>query len=218
MLLNAPRHPSATNRRHDSWCLAVMAKAPEPGFAKTRLCPPLTPRAAAQIHRRLTDGTLAWTARCTMTSLQLWCAPDRHHAYFRRLGKQHPLTLHDQCRGNLGRRLDQVVRANVRRYDKIIIIGTDCPTLSQRDLTAALTALERVDVALSPAYDGGYVLIALRCHVPGIFGDIAWGGAQVLRQQRQRLHERGLSTTLLDAHRDIDRHEDLLAWQHPEHI
>ncbi|HKN56941.1 MAG TPA: DUF2064 domain-containing protein, partial [Amycolatopsis sp.] len=32
-----------------SFCVLVVAKAPVPGFAKTRLCPPATPAQAAEI-------------------------------------------------------------------------------------------------------------------------------------------------------------------------
>jgi hypothetical protein len=40
--------------------LIVVAKKPEPGFTKTRLCPPFTPEAAAEFYRCLMRDPWSW--------------------------------------------------------------------------------------------------------------------------------------------------------------
>jgi len=48
------------------------------------------------------------------------------------------------------------------RASACVLIGTDCPALTTTHLQQAFDELDRNDVVVIPAEDGGYVLIALR--------------------------------------------------------
>ena len=64
----------------------------------------------------------------------------------------------------------------------MIIIGTDCPDLSQNIIEDAFLALNSHDVVLGPASDGGYYLIGMQQFTPEIFQNITWSTEQVLQQ------------------------------------
>ena len=65
--------------------IAIMAKAPIPGLAKTRLIPSIGAHAAAVLQERLTERTVATALAANIGPVTLWCAPDPSHASFREL-------------------------------------------------------------------------------------------------------------------------------------
>ncbi len=99
-----------------------------------------------------------------------------------------------------------------------ILIGTDIPTLSKRDLMEALKALKTNEIVIGPANDGGYWLLGLsgRLVKPVAtwpFCGIPWGTENVLSKTLKEANLAGASYCLLRKQRDIDYLEDLLPWQ-----
>ena len=87
--------------------------------------------------------------------------------------------------------------------------------VARRELVLeAFAAVDRHDVVLGPAQDGGYYLMALSRHRPGLFGGIAWGTPGVLAATAERAGAFGLTVHLLELLRDIDTIEDLRAEWH----
>ena len=74
---------------------------------------------------------------------------------------------------------------------------------------AALAA--GADVALGPAHDGGYYLIALRREAlsPRLFAGVPWSTETVLAHTLARCAELGLVTALLPPESDVDTPADL---------
>lgn len=101
-------------------------------------------------------------------------------------------------------------RAFAAHGGPLLLIGTDCPALTERHLAAAEAALAQGnDAVFIPAEDGGYVLIGLQRPCPEVFRDIAWSTAHVMAQTRARLLEAGLRWKELETLWDIDRPADL---------
>lgn len=94
--------------------------------------------------------------------------------------------------------------------DKVVLIGTDCPTLHRQDLLQAFDALNHFDLVLGPASDGGYYLIGMKNKAAYLFDGIAWSTSQVLSQTLDVASRHGLTFTLLRELDDIDTQED---WQ-----
>ncbi len=92
--------------------------------------------------------------------------------------------------------------------DKVILIGTDCPTLQSQHLNEAFEALTNSDLVLGPATDGGYYLIGLKQRADYLFEGIAWSTAEVLAQTLAVATTHGLHFTLLNELSDIDTQED----------
>ena len=201
-----PRAPAA---------LAVFAKAPVPGLAKTRLIPALGAAGAARAQRGFALQTLA-TARSTgIGTVTLWCAPDAGHRFFRALQRRHGVKVLDQTGGDLGHRMAGAMATHFAHAPRmpLLIVGTDCPVLTPEHLQQAADALQLHDAALIPAEDGGYVLIGLRRPLPGVFLGVDWSTPQVLAQTQARLRAVGASCQVLPALWDVDEPVDWARWQ-----
>ena len=73
--------------------IAIMAKAPVPGLAKTRLAPALGAAGAAALAERLLRHAVAQAAGAAPGRVTLWAAPDATHPVFADLARQHGLAL-----------------------------------------------------------------------------------------------------------------------------
>ena len=96
-----------------------------------------------------------------------------------------------------------------RGYQRVLIIGTDAPTLPQSTYQEALSLLSGHAVVLGPALDGGYYLIGLTRPVPELFAEIPWSTDRVLALTREKALALNLTIGLLREWRDIDAIEDL---------
>jgi rSAM/selenodomain-associated transferase 1 len=116
-----------------------------------------------------------------------------------------------QVGGDLGQRLARIFEELlVGGDDRVVAIGADCPDLGPGVIDQAFEALERCDLVLGPAADGGYVLVGLRRLAPVLFERVAWGTDRVLAQTLERAREARLEMVLLDERTDLDRPEDLV--------
>lgn len=169
--------------------IAVLAKAPVPGLAKTRLARTLGERAAARAQRNFTLQTVQAAQAAALGPLTLHAAPDTGHRFFRALQRGLGVALVPQAGGDLGRRMAAIAADHFRAQPELplLLIGTDCPLLSPGHLQAAARALATHDAVLIPALDGGYALLGLRRPIPTVFEDIAWSTSEVLAQTRARL-------------------------------
>lgn len=189
--------------------IIVYAKAPVPGEVKTRLLPALDAETAALLHAALVERALTIAQDSGLVHGELCCAPDTSHSFFQTCEEDFGVTLASQGQGNLGERmLGTLVRA-LQSHDAAIIIGADCPALTGGHVTAAARALLEYDVVLTPADDGGYVLIGARRVDGAMFDGIDWGTRDVLEQQRRQLRACGLSWHEMETLWDVDRPEDL---------
>lgn len=195
--------------------LILFTRYPEPGKAKTRLIPALGAEAAAEIHRQMTEHTLAQVKplqRSRPLTVEIWFAGGDRTRMQNWLGSD--ITYQLQPEGDLG---DRMAQAFQRAFDggmkTAIIIGTDCPELTDALLTEAFQALQQTDVVLGPAADGGYYLIGLRRLVPKLFKTIAWSTDRVFQQTVDIANNLNLSLTTLPTLTDVDRPDDLLVWK-----
>ena len=132
----------------------------------------------------------------------------------RTLGLSSEWRIETQRGADLGARMRNAIADCFRAgCEKVILTGTDTPWMGRRRLELALHALDRTDVVLGPARDGGYYLVGARCGlrdaVPDIFTDVAWGTRHVLRQTMAKLRRARVPYRLLARDFDLDRPEDL---------
>jgi rSAM/selenodomain-associated transferase 1 len=187
--------------------IAILARAPQAGRAKTRLIPRLGADGAARLQRRLIAQALTRAAAsgCPRT---LWLdgAAD---AALADAAAHAGATIAPQPPGDLGARMLAAAVHARQSGRSAIVIGTDCPAQTADDLVRAQALLDAHDVVLQPAEDGGYVLIATRQPQPRLFDDVAWGSADVLRSTRARIAALGLSLAELRTLPDLDVPDDL---------
>lgn len=192
--------------------LLVMTRLPVPGHTKTRLIPALGPEGSANFHDRLARHAIGRAASFCITRsarLRIHLAggdPQQGRLW---LGSPH-LDCRPQAAGDLGDRMAAAVRSAFEDgARKVIVIGTDCPSLDHLVHTRALELLDRNDVIFVPATDGGYVLIAFSKFIPEIFENIPWGTGTVLTASISRAEMAGARFALLDPLPDVDLPADL---------
>ncbi len=187
--------------------VAILAKAPVPGLVNTRLIPAIGAHAAAVLQERLTERAIATALAADVGPVTLWCSPDATHSTFVKLVMQHRIILKRQPEDDLGTRM---LAATVAGTGPVLVIGTDCPALTELHLRGAAKALrEGNDVVIIPAEDGGYVLIGTRTPQPALFSGIAWGTNTVLAETRTRIIEQRLMLIEQPPLWDVDTEADL---------
>jgi rSAM/selenodomain-associated transferase 1 len=181
--------------------IIVFAKAPRPGFVKTRLG--LEPKAAALLYTEFVRSTLKtiWTLRgeaALELSLDVPCSAWSEFAIPRSL----------QHEGDLGVRLYWALEDGLTAgYPKVMILGSDSPTLPVEHVRFLREA--EADVALGPTLDGGYYGIACRKIHRTMFDAVQWSTSSTLQDTIRALERCGLSHALGTEWFDVDTPEDL---------
>lgn len=189
--------------------LIIMAKAPEPGLAKTRLIPALGAQRAATVAQQLLVHTLEIASQThRFDHKELCVTPQIDHLVF--AGLAPAFTLTQQGEGDLGERMQRAFKSVLDKFDAAIMIGTDAPSMTAQLLDQAVNTLEDHDAVFVPALDGGYTLIGLRQVIPDLFFEIPWSTDQVMAITRDRLHRTGLRWHEFPPMADIDEPNDLV--------
>jgi rSAM/selenodomain-associated transferase 1 len=197
--------------------IGVMAKAPRPGLAKTRLCPPLLPEQAAQLSaaflRDITEN-IALAARTAPIHGCIAYAPMGCESWFDgHLAEGTAFVLADgtppmppNVQG-FGRCLLHAAQAMFAAgFAAACLVNSDSPTLPNAVLTEAAHALlvpgERI--VLGPADDGGYYLLGMQQPHAHLFADITWSTSEVADATRARAASLGLEVVELPTWYDVD--------------
>ncbi len=198
--------------------LVVLAKSPQPGSVKTRLCPPFTPAQAADLYRCLLADALEESARAARgLDLDAVLAVDPPEAGAALAAAAPPgFRTVAQGGGDLGARMTWVAReAAAAGAPAVLLRGSDSPALSLSTLREGILALAEADVAISPDRDGGYGLIALGPRAllvgtrpPGLF-DHRMSTPSVLDDTRAEATRLGLRCCTITPGFDIDGVGDL---------
>jgi rSAM/selenodomain-associated transferase 1 len=197
---------------HSENALVLFARTSSPGKVKTRLMPVFTAEEACQIHAALLGDVLERASRtlsATTTISLAWSEPP-DPSCLPVPSMPEGVPEHLQSGGDLGERMAMEFQARLREgHRKVVILGSDAPTLPGDHLISAFEALEKSEVVLGPTEDGGYYLLGMSHLHLGIFRNIQWGSDQVLSTTRQRLRKAGISFAELGAWHDVDTPEDV---------
>jgi uncharacterized protein len=190
--------------------LIVFAKAPIPGEVKTRLLPLLDAEAVVVLYEQLILHCLNTAVKAEVGPVDLWCTPSIDHPFFIRCSEEFQIDLHQQTEGNIGRRMAYAFYETLKKANFVLLMGTDCPSLTCTDLKEAKRVLQQgVHAVISPTEDGGYVLLGLRQYESKLFEGISWGTESVLEETRERLLRLGWYWHELPKRWDVDRPEDV---------
>lgn len=188
-----------------------------PKFAKTRLIPAVGEEAAAEISKQLTELALKTIREhtkshsSTVTMIHYYAPQDlpleAMQAWLRPTINE---TLRQQSPGDLGDRLISSFKSSFAEgAAKVIVIGSDCPGITADLLTDAFKALDRADVVIGPAVDGGYYLLGMKRLHESLFSQIPWSTSSVHERTCAAAERERLSLISLQTLRDIDTEEDL---------
>lgn len=189
--------------------IVIFAKAPLSGMAKTRLIPALGWDGSAQLARRLLKHTVEQAIAANIGTVELCVSPTSLHPVWKELALPIALEWSEQGEGDLGERLAKASQRVTGNGETILLIGTDCPSLTAEKLRVAALALELHDACMVPVSDGGYALLGLNHHLPGVFVDMPWSTASVAQLTRQRILAEDWTLKSFASLHDIDEPQDL---------
>jgi len=178
--------------------ILVMAKAPVPGNAKTRLCPPLGLHLAARLAEAFLRDVLSAALQVDADAGLLCPAEDADDLARRFPGV--PIVTQDGI--GLASALMGAARTGA------VLVSGDAPAMPQEVIAAA--AASTADLVLAPSLDGGYCLIRMRRFDATVFTGVEWSTPAVLEQTIAAARSAGLGMELLDPVADVDTAADLL--------
>lgn len=194
--------------------IAVLAKAPIAGLAKTRLIPALGPQGAARLQRQFTQNAVRMAQAAGLGQVTLWAAPSLQHRFFRAMVRATGVACLAQPTGDLGQRMHTAFRFHCAPGQPLLLTGTDCPPLQPAHLRQAAQALlDGEDAVFFPAEDGGYVLVGLRQPQPALFENMVWSTPTVMAETRARAQALGLRVREFEPLWDVDTPADLARWR-----
>lgn len=185
----------------------LFAKYPQPGHVKTRLAAATSPEWAAAVAEAFLRDTLDRFAPLDARRI-LAFAPAEARAAFGNL-VQGRFVLTPQREGDLGERMAAFFQEELGHgATAVVLIGADSPTLPVAFVEQAFTELERADVVLGPATDGGYYLLGCARWLPSLFVGLDWGTSRVLADTVARLTDAACRLAVLPPWYDVDTLED----------
>lgn len=205
-----------------SCAIGVMAKAPQAGRSKTRLCPPLHPEQAAAMSaaflRDITENIALAARHADIAGYAAYAPAGGENLFDGHLAKSIRLLLADGTPDmpddvtGFGRCLLHAVRDMLALgHTAACVLNSDSPTLPTAHLVLAAWALEAPGdrVVLGAAEDGGYYLLGLKSAHARMFADIAWSNETVADATRARAAELGLEVVELPVWYDVDDRSSL---------
>jgi len=190
--------------------VVVFAKAPVPGRVKTRLVPDLSPDDAVLLYEAFVLDTVERLAGHGTADVWLACHPAKEHPFFLDICDRFGLKAFDQSGESLGRRMEAGIDFLLSGgYEKILLLGSDSPSLSMKMIDDAFELMDEQGVVLGPSLDGGYYLLGVCGGAPDIFSGIEWGSGSVFYETVERLKKNSMKYFILPYWYDVDTIQEL---------
>jgi rSAM/selenodomain-associated transferase 1 len=188
--------------------LGLFAKWPAPGAVKTRLTAG-DPARGVRVARAFLLDTIQRLAAVDARRVLVFAPADRETDFAALVGGRFALT--PQAEGDLGQRLAAFVGQELDAGARaVVLVGADSPTLPVAHVEQAFAELDRADVVLGPASDGGYYLAGCGPRRPPLFENITWGTGRVLAETIAALADPDWRLSVLPPWYDVDTPEDWL--------
>ena len=189
--------------------LIVFAREPQEGKVKTRLSKDLPAKTVLSIYKAFIADTLETAARVRCDRCVIYYTHTADTIPFLR-SFEGRFRLRRQTGADLGERMGRAFDdCQKERYDRAVIIGVDCLTLTPEEIESAFDQLNTQDCVIGPAKDGGYYLIGLKTPEKGLFTGIQWGGETVFESTLKKAEQLAKTVYVLENKEDIDTLEDL---------
>jgi hypothetical protein len=186
--------------------LIVFVRKPELGKVKTRLAATVGNAAALDIYKKLLQHTFELTQATTTDKFIFYAGEIVEEDIWRE--KRYTKLLQQET--DLGGRMKAAFHTVFQSgYDKVVIIGSDCPQLTPSHLADAFKALNQVDIVIGPASDGGYYLLGMKKLQGQLFQGIEWSTPTVFAKTEKIINQLGCSYHALETLTDVDEEKDL---------
>jgi hypothetical protein len=190
--------------------LIVFVKAPVLGKVKTRLEPHLSPVRILELYKSFVREIITKCVSLRGVDKFLGCYPTEDDDFLKELTKTYKIKSFNQKGNDLGERIINAFRDHFKQgYSKVVIIGSDSPTIPVEYIRQAFRELDGKDLVLGPCCDGGYYLVGAKKVFNKVFQGIPWDTEKVLIKTLERLDSLKVRFSLLPFWYDVDTIEDL---------
>ena len=186
--------------------LIIFVKNPVKGEVKTRLASTVGDEKALDVYKKLLRITAEEAAGVVADKLVSYSKSVEEGDHF----DESLFEKSVQKEGNLGEKMKHAFGSGFcEGFDRVVLIGSDCPQISRDLLDDAFQKLGDADCVIGPSDDGGYYLIGLSRFLPEIFDDIEWSTSSVFSYTIKKLDGMDATYRLLRRLNDIDTESDL---------
>lgn len=185
--------------------LLIFQKNAKLGTVKTRLAATIGDAAAFEAYQLLVNYTHR-VARKTPVQKILFFS---NHLEDDLRGYPQDYRFELQSGEGLGEKMSNAFQQLFKEgFDRLVIIGTDCAEITVEIINRAFEELEKNEVVIGPADDGGYYLLGMRRFIPDLFEGIPWSTGKVTPMTIHYLTQNEVSFALLPTLSDVDLEED----------
>lgn len=188
--------------------LLLFAKVPRPGAVKTRLTPVLTFSEAAQLYSAFLRDALRQGEQLE-ADVYLYLSPPLPEDGLDWVPSA--VSVREQQGDSLGARMKRAFQDTLNaRYERVLLMGTDHPTLPSSFVAQGFQALQTPhSVCLGPTKDGGFYLIGMNRFYPRLFENMSYSHPRVFSQTLARASRTDAHLTVLPRWYDVDGPPDL---------
>ena len=184
--------------------LMVFVRNPKLGTVKTRLAVTVGDKMALEIYMELMRHTAEVTQKLSADRKVFYSEKIEQNDIWTEMSFSKAL----QTKGTLGQRMENAFSSAFEQgYKKVLIVGSDLYSLKASHIEKALEHLDKKEVVIGPAQDGGYYLLGLNKKLPALFYNKNWGTSSVLKETLKDLRTK--SVALMEPLNDVDDFEDL---------
>ncbi|CAG9932961.1 TIGR04282 family arsenosugar biosynthesis glycosyltransferase [Candidatus Nitrotoga arctica] len=189
--------------------IIIFAKAPQPGFAKTRLIPLLGAEAAAKLALQMLSNTLFNALAAGIGTVELCSTPKIDDIAWQGIALPVGIEITDQGEDDLGARLARASERAIENAGFVLLIGTDCVEMSATLLREAAQSLHEHDAVIHCTADGGYALLGFKRYSAVLFSGMPWSTDAVASTTIARIEQLGWSLYVGQLLHDVDTPQDL---------
>lgn len=186
--------------------LIIFVKNPALGKVKTRLAATIGKEAALEIYLKLLEHTHKITANLPIEKIIYYSDFMDDLDLF----ESHVYQKSVQEGDDLGIRMRRAFEASfAASYDKVAIIGSDCYELDSETIMDGFKSLDKNEIVVGPAKDGGYYMLGMSKMYERLFMGKKWSTADVFLDTLLDIKRLGVDYHLLPTLSDVDHEEDL---------
>ncbi len=191
-------------------CIIFFIKNPEKGKIKTRLAKDLNEEFVLDLYKCFVNDILSTLNNSKYDFKIFYYPPESLNKIKEWLGVHYSFV--QQKGKDLGIKMKNafidVFKSN---YNKVIIIGSDMPNISNKIFINSFNNLDSNDAVIGPSFDGGYYLLGFNkeTFLYKIFYNIKWSSSLVFNSTIDIFKKNNYKVSILNLMNDIDTISDL---------
>jgi rSAM/selenodomain-associated transferase 1 len=190
--------------------ILFFVKYPEIGQVKSRLSAQMDKTFVVTVYKCFVEDILNMLQELEYATIICYYPQEKVEHVTRWIGGEyHYLPQHGE---NLGERMNNCfIQGFFQGFEKLVVIGSDCPDLPDTLIKGAFQRLDTCDSVIGPCQDGGYYLLGFtkQRFSPTVFQGIPWSTSAVFAKTMDALEKSTLQVSVLPEWQDVDTVDDI---------